>query len=444
MDTPQALLPNKIAGNSLWFMVEKLLGLLSGLAIGILVARYLGPEQFGALAFAMAITSIMLPISKLGLDSIVVRDIVKEPQKGALILSNALKLRLAATLLAIPVMVFIAWALGQSPTVISIVAILGLANLIRSCEVLELYFRSQMRLDLSSKIGMLALSISALSKIGLVLATASLLFFALPLLLEALALAVLCYLFFRKIDSPLLSFKLHDTKQMKGMLSDGLPLLLSAFLAAILLDIDQLLLAHFSGDATVGTYKIAVTMITATYFFAMAISRSSFPLLIKLSTEKPAQFIWLMQSLSLGLTLIGYAGICVIWLFGSPIILLLYGEDFLESVQVLSILSFGLPIVYLGFMRNIWNRIHNIIRFELIATLLATAFNITLNIALIPHFGSIGAAWVTVASYGIAYFLANSFHTESKAFFLIQCRSFLIIPACLHLIREKQSCPDFK
>jgi hypothetical protein len=57
---------------------EQVLRMIAGLLVGIWVARYLGPEQFGVFSYATAFVAIFSAAAKLGLDGIVVRDLVKE------------------------------------------------------------------------------------------------------------------------------------------------------------------------------------------------------------------------------------------------------------------------------------------------------------------------------------------------------------------------------
>ena len=62
--------------NSSWMLAEQILRIISGVLVGIYVARYLGPEQFGVLSYALAISAFVLAITRLGMDAILVRELV--------------------------------------------------------------------------------------------------------------------------------------------------------------------------------------------------------------------------------------------------------------------------------------------------------------------------------------------------------------------------------
>ncbi|MDP1766796.1 MAG: oligosaccharide flippase family protein [Methylotenera sp.] len=71
-----------------------MLRMLAGLLFGVWVAQYLGSEQFGVFSYAIAFVSIFGSVAKLGLDGILVRELVNEPQKGDFYLGTAFWLKL--------------------------------------------------------------------------------------------------------------------------------------------------------------------------------------------------------------------------------------------------------------------------------------------------------------------------------------------------------------
>jgi O-antigen/teichoic acid export membrane protein len=55
--------------------------MLAGFFVGVWVARYLVPENYGILSYSLAFVALFQGIAKLGLDGIVVRELVKFPEK---------------------------------------------------------------------------------------------------------------------------------------------------------------------------------------------------------------------------------------------------------------------------------------------------------------------------------------------------------------------------
>lgn len=69
----------KILGNIGWLSLDKVLRMGFGLFVSVWIARYLGPEQFGQLSYAMAFVALFGAIATMGLPGILVRDLVREP-----------------------------------------------------------------------------------------------------------------------------------------------------------------------------------------------------------------------------------------------------------------------------------------------------------------------------------------------------------------------------
>jgi polysaccharide transporter, PST family len=85
---------NRIVYNTSWLFADRIIRMGLGVIIVIFLARYLGPEQFGIYNYAIAFVALFTAFSSLGLDSIVVRDIVRSPEKKDEILGTSLVLKL--------------------------------------------------------------------------------------------------------------------------------------------------------------------------------------------------------------------------------------------------------------------------------------------------------------------------------------------------------------
>jgi O-antigen/teichoic acid export membrane protein len=90
--------------NTSWMMAEQFLRIIAGLFVGIWVARYLGPEQFGLFSYALAFTAIFGGVAKLGLDGIMVRELIKHPEKTDTYLGTAFWLKILGAFLVMGIM----------------------------------------------------------------------------------------------------------------------------------------------------------------------------------------------------------------------------------------------------------------------------------------------------------------------------------------------------
>ena len=89
----------KYFANTSWLMTERILRMTVALLVGIYVARYLGPERFGLLSYANSFVGIFLSLATLGLDEVVVRELVKTPELREKLLGTSFVLKLLGALL---------------------------------------------------------------------------------------------------------------------------------------------------------------------------------------------------------------------------------------------------------------------------------------------------------------------------------------------------------
>ncbi len=65
--------------NILWLSLDKVFKLVVGLIVGMWVARYLGPSQWGELNYVLAFVTITATVAKLGMDGFLVKEILEHP-----------------------------------------------------------------------------------------------------------------------------------------------------------------------------------------------------------------------------------------------------------------------------------------------------------------------------------------------------------------------------
>ena len=87
---------NKYIFNTTWLFVEKVFRVLYVILIGAMLARYLGPDSFGLYSYVISFVGLFIALSTLGLDEIVVREIVQNDKNVEELLGTAFVLRFIA------------------------------------------------------------------------------------------------------------------------------------------------------------------------------------------------------------------------------------------------------------------------------------------------------------------------------------------------------------
>jgi O-antigen/teichoic acid export membrane protein len=85
--------------NTSWLMGHRILSMVVALFVSVYVARYLGPERFGLLSYAMSFVGLFMALSTLGLDGIMVRELVKTLERRDELLGTAFWLKAGGAVL---------------------------------------------------------------------------------------------------------------------------------------------------------------------------------------------------------------------------------------------------------------------------------------------------------------------------------------------------------
>lgn len=399
--------------NTSWMLGEQILRIIAGLLVGIWVARYLGPEQFGVFSYALAFAAIFGGIAKLGLDGIVVRDLIHEPDKRDVYLGTAFWLKLVGAFITIGVVAFATLFTSNDHTTNLYIFIITSGIVFQSFEVIDFYFQSKVLSKFVSICKLTQLLLSSLLKIYFVLTGAGLFWFVVVSLVDQATLAVTLYITYR--HQKLGSFYRHfDLMTAQNLLKDSWPLIFSTFVIMIYMRIDQIMIKEILGEREVGLYSAAVRLSEAWYFIPMAITSSLFPAIV--SAKKVSKELYYTRLQRLYTFMVWMAiGIALPMTFLSDwLVTLLYGEAYREAGQVLMIHIWAGVFVFLGVASSRWFLSENLQKFSTINTVMGAIANILLNLILIPKYGVYGAAISTLLSYSIAAYFMNLAFTKTR------------------------------
>lgn len=383
----------RIVGNMGWLFLDKVLRMGAGLVVGVWVARYLGPEQFGLLSFSTAFVALFGALAGLGLQGIVVRDIVRDPAGTEATLGTSVGLQLLGGFVAYgSVLGCVSWLRPEDAMARTLVAILGLAMLVRASEVASYWFEAQVKSRYAVWVQNAAFLLFACVKVGLIVTQAPLVAFAWATLGEAVLAALLLFVMLG-LRGPALR-QLRVSFQRAGtLLKDAWPLLLSSLAVTLCMRVDQLMIGQLLTDSSVGIYAVGVRLAEAFVFLGMAIASSVFPRLVEADDERfEREFVVLVRWPFYTLLLLAVA----VSLTSQAAIEVIFGAAYEGSAPVLSLLIFSIPITYLSIMSSKYLLRRGYHREILLRQLAGVVANIVLNSFLIPRYGVVGAALATV------------------------------------------------
>jgi O-antigen/teichoic acid export membrane protein len=404
----------KILDNICWLFFDKILRIGVGLLVGLWIARYLGPAQFGVLNYALAFTGLFGAIATLGLQSIVVRDIVRDPDGARLTLGTAALLQFIGGFIAyVLILLSIAYLRPDDRLARSIVAILGAMLIFKASDIAVYWFESQVQSKNVVWVQNSVFLVFAVGKVALILNKASLTTFVWLMLAEAILAALILIIVFGRFGKPYATLK-ANTKRAKTLLKDSWPLLLSSMAIVVYMKIDQIMLGEMVGEESVGIFSAAVKLSEAWYFVPMMIVTSVFPTIIANKQTNEALYIGRVQRLYNLLALISVTVGLVFSIISSWLITTLYGPSYADAAAVLSIQIWSGIFVSMGIARGKWLLAEDLQHIGYWYIALAMVMNIVGNYFLIPLYEEIGAAIATVISQATAAIIAPALFKETR------------------------------
>lgn len=395
-----------------------------GLLVMVWVARYLGPQQFGLFNFATAFVGLFGAVAGLGLQSIVVRDIVRGSTCKEETLGTAAMLQLSGGVLAYGIILgTIFWLRPDDFLAKWLVAILGSMMLFKVSEVAVQWFESQVLSKYTVWVQNGSFLVFAALKVVLILGNAPLMAFACAAVAEA-ALVALLLLVMIEVHGPGLRKLKVSKERAKVLLADSWPLMLSGLTIALYMKIDQIMLGQMLGDEAVGIYSAATRISEVWYFIPMMIVASVFPAVMEAKKQSELLYHQRLQRLYDLMVWLSVAVALPMTFLAAPIVFLLYGPAYAEAGTVLAIHIWATVFVFLGVASGQWFIAENrqILSFQ--RTLLGAAINIVLNYVFIPQFGVVGAAYATVLAQVSVGLLYDVFQKETRPMFNMKLKSF--------------------
>jgi len=389
--------------NTSWMMAERVLRMVVALLVGIYVARYLGPERLGLLSYAVAFVGLFGAIATVGLDSIVVRDLVKAPEKRDELLGTAFFLKIIGAICMWGAIVVGVQFTNNDSFLNMLIAIIAAGVLLQAFNVIEFNFQAAVQSKYVVQVQVIQMLISSIVKLTLIWIEAPLLWFAIVSLSDAIVLATgLVWNYLRK-GGHLSVWKFRKVTAAK-LLKDSWPLILAGMAVMAYMRIDQVMIKEMLNAHSVGEYAVAVRLAEVWYFIPTIVCASLFPAIVHAKDSDEALYQRRLQQLYDLMVCIALPIALSIAFFANYLVVFLFGAPFSEAGPVLSIYIWASIAVFLGIASSQYLTADNLLLFSFFRTFFGVLLNIVLNLVLIPKYGINGAAIATLVSYSVATF----------------------------------------
>jgi len=394
----------RVMTNAFWLSSDHVYRLAISVVVSVWMMRYLGPQQFGQISFALAFVALFSGFSNLGLDGVIVRDLVKTPHAVDDILGSAWILKFVGSGIALLLSTAaISWLRPDDALGMWLVFLFAGAFLFQSLDVIDMWFRSSLRSRLSVIPKTIAVSVAALGKSGLILAGAPLIAFAWMGLAEAMLGGFALLAMFIWLGGNLRTWRIQADR-VRALTREGLPLALSSMVVILYMRIDQVMLGEMLNDKAVGMYTAAMRISEIFYFIPNVLVMSLAPALVQARESGESVYLARVRQMFSSIAIAAILIAIPMSMLAGPLIALILGPDFISAAPVLQVHIWALLFVALGIASAQYLLLEGQNNISLQRTAMGAVVNVGLNLLWIPRYGIIGAAWASLIAYGVATF----------------------------------------
>lgn len=412
----------KVFANLFWAMTGKIVNMAGALLVGILVARYLGPSQYGLMNYVISYVTLFTIISNFGLDNIEIRELSRTPERKEYILGTCFRIRMFFATFAL-ILVILSLILFNANTFTSCMILLYSVTLYTgSFNIIRNYFTSIVKNEYVVKSEITRTVIGACIKVVLLWIKAPLEYFIVATAFDTILVASGYCFSYKKTVGKVSEWK-YDKTIVPYYIRESFPLVLSGAAVIIYQRIDQVMIGNMINNASVGYFATAGKFLDLVLFLPMVLTQTITPLLVKTKEKdkeeyerKKQQFVSIVVWISILLSVV--VSLSAYWLISFT-----YGEKFLMAVPILQIMAFKTVGMALSSSSGQIIIMEHIQKWAFIRNLLGCLICIGLNFLLIPQYGVIGSAWVTIITVAFTGCLANIFIPPYYKIMKIQLRA---------------------
>jgi O-antigen/teichoic acid export membrane protein len=379
--------------NLFWLNLEKILRIVLGVVQSGLVARAIGPENFGVLNSALALAAICCALSAAGLDSVLIRRFVDRDNPA--VLGTALMIRglfgavvFVSLLLLLPIV-------GSDPVERRVIIVVSTMALVQPLGVFHSWLQAEMLHRRVAQAQIAGFFIALVLRFYCAIHSYGVTAFAIIAVAEfafGLFVALLTYL--RRAPS---SEFVVAGGLVKSLLRESWPLVVASVAVSLCLRVDLLIIRTGLGETHAGEYAAAVRLSEAFQFLGVAIVSLLTPIFLRLRREKLASYRRDLPLIMSFCTWLGFTIAVVLTITSAWLVPLIYGRGFTLSSSALQVHAWTNVTTFSGMAWMVYWLAECRQRESMLIALGGAAFTILLATLWVPRFGLTGAALSALA-----------------------------------------------
>ena len=412
------LLSRQVVTSGSWLLADRIVQVLAGGLLGILKARILGPEDFGVYSYVIAVTAVAFVCCNLSLESMVVRDLVKDRKRAPVTLASCLAIQLCLGLL-IPVAYLwtLSWVKPDDSRLLLVCSIYAMWLPFSVRWIFIYWFQSQVQGQYIFLCTTLAYLLSSALQCWVLLTYPSVEAVMSIMAVERAAPAFLLMLFFAWCG-PTVNFSHISFSRIRELIWEALPLAISMLSILLAWKIDQIMLGSMSGLQAVGIYAVCAMLVQMLASLLAVAIRTVYPVLVESMPQSPGVPHPGYQRLYNVFTTTTVLIAIFVSLVSEFAVEVIFGSSYESSAQVLTIYIWSLVFWSLGAASGSWLVAQRLGHLVLYRSIGGMFINIGMNLLLIPLMGINGAAMATLTSLCITYLFMDMLGSHTRVAFV--------------------------
>lgn len=396
----------KIFSNIVWSFGGKIVNMASALLVGILVARYLGPENYGLMNYVISYVAIFTVLSNFGLDNIEIRELSRQNDKRDTILGTCFIIRLVCSLIAYLIIAISLFVYKTDSFTTAMILVYALSMFTNTGNIFRNYFTSIVENKYIVKTEITRTVIGAAIKIILLCVKAPVEYFIFAQLFDTILVTGGYYYSYKSFVGSVKKW-IFDKEIVPFLLKESFPLVLSGAAVIIYQRIDQVMIGNLLNNTEVGYFATAGKFVDLILFLPMVLVQTVTPLLVRAKEKSPETYEAKKRAFVSITTWTSMIIAAIVSMLSYWLIMYTFGSKYALSIPVLQIMAFkavGMALSASGGQIIIMERIQ---KWAFIRNLLGCVLCVILNYLLIPKYGIIGSAAVTIITVMFTGCFAN-------------------------------------
>lgn len=414
----------QVAKNLFWAVTGKVTTLFGSLFVGIIIARYLGPEQYGLMNYVISYVQLFQIFAVFGLDSIEVREEASGKVDRNVIIGTAFAIKLMLAFVTVVMAVCTSLLMEADVYTTVLVAVYSASIVANAFNVIRNYFTAIVQNEYVVKSEIARTVLGAVIKVVLLLCGANLAWFIFASAFDFFLLASGYYVAYKRRIGSLKEWS-FDWHYAVFLLKESFPLLLTNAAVIIYQRIDQVMIGQMIDNKSVGFFSVATRFVEILIYIPTILGQTLAPVLVGTREQSEEKYIRQSQ-VFMNMTLWSTVFVSVLTsLLAYWAVQLLFGAEYMPAAAILQVLSFKAAAMALSSTAGNMLIIENLQRFAIFRDILGCAVCVVLNYYLLPVYGIMAAAVVAIASNVVAGYVADALIPAYRHLFAMQTKALL-------------------